>query len=159
MPIGAGGAPAGSSAAGYGVPDRAFVPNNAVLPDLRTGFSQTGRAIDPTTKSYSFTSDGRLRGVATVPQLVQLALSTIRGTAVISTLGETFTQIQEKGSDFAARITNAVNLAMADLVKQVLVQVVSVTVQQPPSNPDAGIAIIKWIDLTTGVTNINNIGP
>lgn len=159
MPIGAGGAPAGTSAAGYGVPDKAFVPNNAILPDLRTGVAQTGRAIDPTTKSYTFTSDGRLRGVGTVPQLVQLALSTIRGTSVIPTLGQTFMQIQEKGSDFAGRVTNAVNVALADLVKQQLVQIVSVTVQQPPSNPDAGLGLIKWIDLTTGLTNINNIGP
>jgi hypothetical protein len=159
MPIGAGGAPAGSSAAGYGVPDRAFVPNNAVLPDLRTGFSQTGRAIDPTSKSYTFTSDGRLRGLATVPQLVQLALSTIRGTATIPTLGQTFMQIQEKGSDFAGRITNAVNLALADLVKAQQVQVISVNVYQPPSNPDAGLGWIKWKDLTTGLQDTTKIGP
>ncbi len=141
------------------MPDSAAVPNNAILPDLRTGFAQTGRAIDPTTKSYTFTADGRLRGMGTVPQLVQLALSTIRGTAVVSSLGQTFMQIQEKGSDFAQRVTSAVNLALADLVKQNLVQIVSVTVSTYQSSPDAGIAIVKWLDVTANIVNTNNVGP
>jgi hypothetical protein len=159
MPIGAGACPAGSSAAGYGVPDSAAVPINAVLPDVRSGLPQTGRAIDPVSKSYTFTPDGRLRGVATVPQLVQLALTTIRGTSVVPTLGQTFMQIQEKGANFAQVVAAAVNLAFADLVKQKLVQVVSVDVQQPPNSPDAGIGIVKWVDLSSGIVNTNNIGP
>ena len=160
MPIGAGACPAGTSAAGYGVPDKAFTPNNAVLPDVRTGLPQTGRAIDPVKKSYFFAADGsgRLQGQATVPQLVALALTTIRGSDAIP-LGQTFSQIQEKGANYAQRVTAAVQLAFADLVKQNLAQVVSVSVQTPPSNPDAGLGLVKWIDLTSGVVNTNNIGP
>lgn len=159
MPIGAGACPAGSAAAGYGVPDSAAVPNNATLPDVRSGLPQTGRAIDPITKSYYFTADGRLQGVATVPQLVQLALSTIRGSSVVPGLGQTFMQIQEKGANFAQVVTAAITTALADLTTRKLVQIVSVDVQQPPSNPDAGIAILKWIDTTSSKLNISNVGP
>lgn len=160
MPIGAGACPVGTSAAGYGVPDRAFAPNNAVLPDLRTGLPQTGRAIDPVKKSAFFATDGsgRLQGQGTVPQLVALALTTVRGSAAIP-LGQTFSLIQEKGANYTQQVTAAVQLAFADLVKQGLAQVVSVNVQTPPSNPDAGLAMVKWVDLTTGTVNTNSIGP
>ena len=161
MPIGAGACPAGSSPAGYGVPDKAFAPNNAILPGVRTGLPQSGRAIDPKTKSYYFASDGsgRLQGMATVPQLVQLALSTIKGSSAVAALGQTFSEVKEKGSDYAAQIDKRVRLAFADLIKRNLAQVQSVTVNQPPSNPDAGLAIVKWVDLTTGLVNTDNVGP
>lgn len=158
MPIGAGYAPAGTSAAGYGVPDAATVPNNAVLPDLRTGLPQTGRFINPKTGDYVFTADGRLMGMDTVPQLVLLALMTTLGSSAIPGLGEEFSKIQEKGPSFLQQITSKVNSALADLIQRKFVKVNSITVQEPPSNPDAGTCLIQWTDLTTGLAHSNTVG-
>jgi len=159
MPIGAGGCPAGSSSAGYGVPDSAAVPNNALLPLPANGLPQTGRALNPTTKSYSFTTDGRVVGCPTVQQLVQLALTTIFNSSAQAGLGSKLSLIQEKGSDYGQQVTAAITDALADLVKDKLVQIVSVTVLQPSSSPDAGIAVLQWIDLTTGQQSPLLVGP
>jgi hypothetical protein len=158
MPIGAGFAPAGTSSAGYGVPDAATVPNNSVLPDLRTGLPQTGRFINPATGDYVFTADGRLLGMDTVPQLVLLAMMTTLGSSAIPTLGQTYTQIQEKSRDFQQQMATAITSALADLIKRKFVKVNSITVQQPPSNPDAGMVLFQWTDLTTGLSYKNTVG-
>ena len=159
MPIGAGLAPAGSAAAGYGVPDSAHVPNNAVLPLPINGLPQTGRAINPQTKSYTFTADGRIVGAPTVQQLVQLALITVRGSSCVATLGNTVSQIQEKGTSYAQLVTSAITDALADLIKDKQVQIASITVQDYPNKPDAATATLKWIDLSTGIQSITNVGP
>lgn len=159
MPIGAGAAPAGTSAAGYGVPDAAFAPVNAILPAVRTGLPQTGRAIDPASKSYVMQVDGRLQGMATVPQLVGLAVTTIRGSSCLPTLGQTFSQIQEKGTNFVQQVTAAIQTALAGLIanKQVSLGVVSIV--QSPTTPDTAIVQFTWTDLTTGLQSTTNIGP
>lgn len=160
MPIsGAGLQPAGSSPAGTGLYSTAAVPNNSILPDVITSLPQTGRFINFQTKDYGFTSDGRLQGGATVPQLVLLALGTMQGSSVIPNLGQTFFQVQEQGPNFVQQMTAKVNTAIADLIKRKLVALRSVTVQQPPSNPDAAAVLIQWTDLTTGKTFTNTIGP
>jgi hypothetical protein len=158
MPTGAGYAPAGTSSAGYGVPDSAAVPNNAILPAILTGLPQTGRSINPQTGDYVFTTDGRLMGMDTVPQLVILALTTTLGSSVLPTLGQAFTLIREQGPNFSQQLTATVNAALADLVRRKFVAVKSVTVQQPPSNPDAGTCLVKWTDLTTGLSYTNTVG-
>jgi hypothetical protein len=158
MPIGAGLYPAGVSPAGYGVPDSAAVPNNAPLPGQTTGLPQTGRYIDPVTKDYVFTTDGRLQGLATVPQLVQLALTTILGSAAVTNVGQTFTLVQEKGAGFAQQMRAKVTSALSDLVKRNLVQIKSIAVDEPQSSPDAGIVRVRWIDLTTGVEQTTAAG-
>lgn len=158
MPLGAGFAPAGTSAAGYGVPDSATVPNNALLPDVRTALPMTGRFINPATGDYSFTADGRIQGMATVPQLVLLAIMTVQGSSVIPTLGETFTKIQEQGPNLAQQMNAAMTNALSDLVKRKYVKINSVTVQQSPSNIDAATILMKWTDLTTGLEYNNTVG-
>lgn len=159
MPIGAGFAPGGSVSAGYGVPDSAHVPIKAIFPDLRTGLPQTGRYINPVTKDYRFTSDGRYYGFGTVPQLVFLALTTVRGSCCIKSLGQTFTQIQEQGTSYPQQLSAAVSSALSSLIRAGLVQLVSVTTQQLPSNPDAATNKIVWRDLTTGTFYTGTIGP
>lgn len=141
------------------MPDVGTQPNNALLPDARTGLPQTGRLIDPVAKDYVFTADGRLQGFASVNQLVQLALGTQLGTSGIPTLGIDMTQATEQGSDFQRRVATMVANALGPLVKQKLVQLVSVTLQPSPSNPDAAAAIVTWIDLTLGTENTTTVGP
>jgi hypothetical protein len=151
MPIGAGFAPAGSSSAGYGLPDLGTLPNNALLPQFATGLPGSGRFINPVTKDYQFTSDGRLMGMGSVPQIVQLALTTKLGTCAVSTLGQTYYLIQEKGSDFARQVQSSITRALSDAVKRGLVQIVSIVVTDYPKSPDASVATLTWVDLTTGI--------
>lgn len=141
MPLGAGAAPAGSSPAGYGVPDTAPAPILVPLPDPRTGLSQGGRYINQQTKDYAFTSDGRLQGMPNVNQMVLIAIQ-----------GADFSAITEKGPNFAQQLRDVVQNALADLIARKLVQLTGITVldRQPGMNPDAGIAVANWLDLTTG---------
>jgi hypothetical protein len=138
MPIGAGLFPAGVFPAGFGQPEQAPAPATAVLPDPKTGLSLTGRLINQQTGDYVFTADGRLEGMATVQQLVLLAIDNID----LST-------VQQKGPNFQRALANRVQVALADLVTRGLVQILSVTVTSQ-GNPDAGIAILSWRDLTQG---------
>lgn len=160
MPRGAGFAPAGASSAGYGVPDAPPMPSTAPLPDQQTGVPQTGRFIDPVTKDYAFAPDGRMYGMGTVPQLVQLALTTTFGSSAVPSFGERFTLIQEKGANFQQQIASAVANCLADLVKRKLVLIKSVQGIEPglQGNPDAGLGIVKWVDLTTGIEQPTTVG-
>jgi hypothetical protein len=138
MPIGAGLFPAGLFPAGFGQPEQAGPPATALLPDPSTGQTQTGRLINQQTGDYVFTADGRLEGMATVSQLVLLAIKNID-----------LSQIQQKGPGFERALAARVQAAVADLVTRGLVQIISV-VQAATSNPDAGIAVLTWRDLTQG---------
>src|SRR5579864_6548342 len=84
---GAGFQPAGLSPAGFGPVQQAPAPIFIILPDPLTGKSLTGRFIDPRTRQYAFTTDGRTQGFGTVPQLVQIALMTIFNQSVIAGFG------------------------------------------------------------------------
>ena len=168
--IGAGGAPAGSSLAGYGVISLANVSINAPLPDptpavgLGTNFSTTCRLLVPNAANggrgdWAFTSDGRVVGCGTVRQNVQLALSTILGSACVVNLGLDFSGLQEKGQNFQRQVATAVANALGPIVKQGLVAIRSVDVGDYQSNPDSALAYVRWADLTTGVEDTQAIGP
>lgn len=160
--IGAGFCPAGTSLAGYGVGSVANVPDNSALPDQITNLPTTCRLLVPNgTKGgdWAFTADGRVVGCGTVRQLVQLALSTVLGSSVSRTLGAAYFTLQEKGPNFQRQVATVVANALAPLVKQKLVQVIAVIVQEYPSNPDAGLGYVKWRDLTTGLEDKSSIGP
>ena len=133
--VGAGIAPAGTSPAGIG---------------------QTGRLLNPATGDYTFTSDGRLNGEATVPQLVKLALLTIYNSACVS-LGIDFTNTQVKHRNFANTVRTNISTAMSSLVNQSLVQIVAITVYDIPR--DAVLGALTWIDLTTSIKYTSPIGP
>ena len=159
MPVGAGSAPAGTSIAGYGTPDAAAVPNSATLPDTVTGLPRGGRYINPQTGSYQFTADGRLQGMASVNQLVLLATSTRLGSSAIPTLGQDYTSIQEQQGDFQRQVATRVAASLSNLVRLKLVELLGVTVQQAPGNPDGAVVFFQWRDLTTGKESNTQYGP
>jgi hypothetical protein len=97
-------------------------------------------------------------GMGTVPQLVLIALSTIRGTSAIPTLGQTFSQIREKGTGFQRQMASAVTTALSDLIKQKLLTLVSVDVVSVPSAPDGTSVTVRWRDLTTGLEHLTPVG-
>ena len=143
MPVGAGLCPAGFSPAGYGLIDTAVAPGPTALPDPRTGVSDGGRYINQSTGDYVFTSDGRLLGMPNVYQLVLIALE--------NTID--FSRLQEKGPNFPKVVRTIIQNALADLVTKKMIQIRKIVVQsgQPNMNPDATIAIVNWVDLTTGL--------
>ncbi len=145
MPIGAGLAPAGTSPAGFGVPETAGAPAINPLPDPKTGLSLTGRYIDQKTGDYVMLADGRLQGMATVEQLVLLALNSVD-----------FSDLLDKGPNFRATFANRVQNALADLITKKWVQIRAITISEP--NPDAGLAVLDWVDLTTGAPKQTPIG-
>ena len=162
--IGAGGCPSGSSLGGYGVISVGTSPNGACLPDQVTNLPTTCRLLVPNPTNggradWAFTADGRVVGCSTVRQLVQLALSTVLGSACVTGLGMSFAGLQEKGPNFQRQVATAVANALGPLVKQGLVALVSVQVQDYQSNPDSALALVKWTDLTTGVQDTQSIGP
>jgi hypothetical protein len=163
MPLGAGLAPAGTSQAGFGVPDTAAVAVDAILPDPVTGFAQTGRYLNFTLGDYAFTADGRLQGQSTVSQLVTLALTEVRGSSAIPTLGQTFTKIQEQGANVQQQLTSAVRQALADLIKRNFVKLTNVAITPistaQGTNPDGQRILVQWVDLTTGQPQTTPIGP
>ena len=141
MPVGAGLCPAGTVPAGYGVIDTAPAPILIPLPDYRTGLSDGGRFISQTTGDYVFTADGRLQGMPNVYQLVLLAIANCD-----------FSSVTEKGPNYKAGVTSSILTALAYLTTQKLIQVKRITVidRLPNMNPDATIALVDWIDMTSG---------
>lgn len=143
MPVGAGLCPAGLSPAGYGTIDTAPAPNLVPLPDYLTGLPDGGRYVSQKTGDYAFTADGRLQGMPNVYQLVLLAIANCD-----------FTSITEKGTSFNGQVVATVQGALAYLVSQKLIEVRRITVvdRQPNMNRDAAIALVDWLDLTTGAS-------
>jgi hypothetical protein len=138
MAGGAGLAPAGLSLGGFGSVFLPPVPNFVPLPDVRTGLSDSGRFINQRTGDYQFTSDGRLQGMPGVDQLVLLAL--------LNNID--LSALQEKGPNFARTLTSIVQTALSDLVTRKLILITSISVIEP--RQDSGIAVVNWLDLTTG---------
>jgi len=156
MPLGAGVCPAGTSAAGYGVPDAGTSPNSAIFPDPLTGLPQTGRSVNSATGDYTFTADGRTQGMATVPQLVYLAVKTVFGSAALSPgaiqpLGVDISNVQEQGPNFERQISSALATALSPLVRQGLVTILGLKLL-PVDNPDGVAPYLTWRDNTTGRT-------
>ena len=157
MPIiGAGISPAGTSPAGIGFYSGLAASPTTILPALTTGIGQTGRLLNPATGDYTFTSDGRVNGEATVPQLVKLALITVYNSACVN-IGIDFTNTKVKHKGFANTVRTNISTAMSNLVNQNLVQIVSITVYDIPL--DAVLGVLTWVDLTSSVKYTSPIGP
>jgi len=159
MPLGFGYAPIGTSPSGYGVTDSANSPLNAILPDVSTGLTQTGRVLNLGIGDYAFTADGRVQGMGTVPQLVQLALTTVFASSAVPTLGQRYTRVSEQGPNIVQQLTAEVTRALSDVITRNWVSLLSVVVQPIPANPDGQKILVKWKDLTTGKTYTTPVGP
>jgi hypothetical protein len=145
MPIGAGLYPAGLGLAGYGTPAQAPFSLNAPLPDPTTGLSLTGRLINQKTGDYVMQADGRLQGMPTVEQLVLLAIENIDTS-----------DIQEKTPNLRAMLADRVEKSLAPLIRAKQVLIRQIVVVEP--NQDAVVALLDWVDLTTGAPVQTPIG-
>ena len=146
MPLGAGIAPAGSAPAGFGSPDVAQVPSKVIWPDPVTGLSQTAAKLDARTGQPTFDALGRRQGMSGIQQMVLLRAKTIRGSSVIANLG-----LQAAsgviGPNTQRQLADAFAVAMADIVAQKLIKILSVTVDQFSQSGE--YVIFRWQDLTT----------
>jgi hypothetical protein len=159
MGNGAGSQPAGSSPAGIGSPSTAAAQGNPVIfPDARTGFSQTGRSLNPITKDYVFTSDGRSQGFGTTPQRMQLALTTVFNSSAIPGFGQQFTSVREKGPNYQRQLTTFVQNAVSHLVKEKAIVLNEVDVSDVPGKPGAAYMLVQWTDLTTSIAATTRVG-
>jgi hypothetical protein len=138
MPKGAGFCSAGTSPAGFGLPDVAAVNVPSPLPDGLTGAPLTGRFINYTVGDYVFSSDGRINGMSTVQQLVLLALLD----------GNILSGLDRKLPNYQRTIANRVQTALNPIILKGWCQLIAVTITDPSNNPDATAAYVKWKDLT-----------
>lgn len=148
MPLGAGATAAGSTAAGYGTFITAPVTSTVPYPDAQTGLPQTGPLVDPRSQDYVYTADGRQVGFATVPALVQFCLRTTLNSSAIRGLGIGLSSLQDKTPNFQRQVSAVLSQALAPLVKQGLVQIVSVDTADSPYQPSGTVGILTWRDLT-----------
>jgi hypothetical protein len=151
MPYGLGIASLGSTALGFGAPTK----TNSTTAKLYATSSGRGNAAQVDTETGDMVRDGTTgihRGMDGVQQQVYLALRTLKGSAVVSTLGIAFkaTTISETT---ARRVQDAVRLALADLSLRQLVRVDEVTSERVKMT---GLRVsVKWTNLTNGETNVS----
>jgi hypothetical protein len=131
---GGGNQPAGTSFAGGYIPQPA-APGPTVLPSPTTGLPQTGRLINPKTRRFVYTSDGRAEGMGTVPQLVLIAWSTLD-----------FSDVPVLGAGYENQIRSKYLAAVRSF--QTLLQITSFSVQRVPGSNAVAVSI-GWRDLTT----------
>lgn len=144
--IGAGACPAGSSPAGFGVPGSiaSAYPRALITGDARVG---SAAALNPKTGDYEIDATGQRVGSDAVPQMVYLALRTIKGSAATLDLGiGEFPKMRD--DDVATKLRALVDDALAALVSAGRVSVVDVTVGT--NGPSGATITVKWRDLSSG---------
>lgn len=149
---GAGTSPAGCYPAGFGTPTAAPLPGGGVFLDAN-GIQQTGRAIDLRTGRYTYDAYGNSVGVATVRQLVQVAVKTLFNSSAVQGLGIRLSDLKDITSNYDKQLDVVVRDALADLVARKLVAVVDVTAQRfgAPGVQTGVYGHVRFRDLTTGL--------
>jgi hypothetical protein len=149
MPSGGfGSTPFGTGPFGFGMPVTGTPATGQLFADAQTGTIGTGRKIDQGTRQYAFDSDGNPVGQDTVPQLVQLAYSTVKGSSILPDLGESYSELETIGDDFQDRLTALATAPVQFLIDDKRLEILSVTIDRIGVS-GARIAV-AWRDTTTG---------
>lgn len=127
-PLGFGFFPFGASPFGYGQPGKAGVSNSPIY-QKSDGKEGTARFIDPYSRDYVLTDNGRFLGADEVEQAVYLALTTAKGSSVLSDLGQSFTNLQIAGENLQRRVEDEVNVALNDLIQAEMIELIAVSAQ------------------------------
>jgi hypothetical protein len=150
---GFGNQPAGSSPAGWGTPAIADVSGGTILRDTATGKRLGSRKINPTTRDYALDENGRILGEADVRHLVQMAITTLKDSSAVRSLGLSTTGMSRITGDFERRLLGAVTDAVKHLVTGGLITVLGIS--QYRASVSGGLregrvyARFRWRDLTT----------
>lgn len=140
--------PAGGTPFGIGTPATAPPIGGVILRDPITGSSTGSRRLDPITKDYVVDEFGRILGMNDVQQLVELAVSTDRGSSAVRTLGQELKKIDRITDNFVRRVTSTFERALKPIVDAGLIEVRSITVTKD-AVPGRAFAVVVWRDLTT----------
>jgi hypothetical protein len=134
---GAGNQAGGSSPAGADYEILPLPPAYVPYPDPQSGQADSGRLIDPVTRQFDYTADGRAEGMGTVPQIVQIAWQTLD-----------FSAIGPLDDGAPSRAYAAYNAAVAQLISGAQLQILSFFAARVPGTNGLGVKI-RWKDLTT----------
>lgn len=136
---------AGTTSAGFGSPTRGAEEGGVILRDVKTGASFTGRQIDPRSGDYVLDENGRLLGMSTVQQLVQLA---------VMNAAPALQEIERLDDGFERAASAILTTACAPIVQQGIIAVIGVrgTRLGVRGGLKQGQALYSflWRDLTTG---------
>lgn len=140
MSGGAGSQPAGVTPAS-GFITQPAVRSSVVYPKPSTGEPQSGRLLDPKTRSFASTDDGRFAGMSSVEQCVLIAWSTFD-----------YSSIGPLDAGYPNRARDAYLGAVRFLLDSRLMEVVDFQMKRFGSS---GLrVVIRWRDLTTNVSNV-----
>lgn len=156
MPVGLGLTPLGTSFAGYGQVDTVAGPPKGIYIDAANGQQWDSRKIDPFSGRYVKTASGTAQGMSGVQQMVLIAIKTVRNTAVVKNIGNGAFAIQKVGRDVQKQISDALRLALKPLVDAKQVQISSIDFGTPPTGT-AQFVTLRWIDVTTGLEQQNQV--
>lgn len=155
MPVGIGLCPVGSSPYGFGTPDAAPIPGGKPLRDTLTGAQLSSRKIDPRTKDYTFDAFGRIVGMTQAQQLVQLALSTDKGSSAIRNLGHELRTLTVISANFTRRVEELITQALAAIVQRGLIEIVQITVERVGKT--GAFTRVRWRDTSTKSEHENRV--
>ncbi len=124
---GFGSQPFGSSSFGIGVPASTVAPDKRVFRDPRTSDSLSARRIDPFTRDYVRSDTGMYEGMPATLQMVQIAVSTKKGSSAMIALGHELDQITVITAGLEQRVESALREAVAHIVAQKLIEVLGVS--------------------------------
>ncbi len=146
---------AGTTSAGFGTSAEATAPGGAFLRDAKTGRSLGSRKIDPRTRDYVLDENGRILGLDSVRQAVQLSVHTDRGSSAVSSVGQRLRSLDRITPNFERRVFAVLSEALQPLVDAGLVEVVSFERFKVGDNNNglsrgAVYGRLKWRDLTSG---------
>lgn len=150
--LGIGFASLGSSPFGFGLPSKAN-STSAKLYLASDGTRRNAAEID--TVSGDIVRDlstGIHKGMDGVAQQVYLALRTLKGSAIVRTLGIAF-NVKTISETTARKLADEVRVALSDLVNRRLVEIENVTSERIKTT---GIRVsVRWKNLTNNETNVS----
>lgn len=119
--------PWGKSPWGYGQPAsiNKRKPGTLLKPD---GSQGNARLIDQNTRDYVISDDGKFVGTGELQHKVFLALFTIRGSAIVPELGQSFSNIKTITPNLQVKVEDEVRQALSSLIQAGLVSLISVQV-------------------------------
>lgn len=160
-PIGFGMSPFGTAPFGFGSVVQAN-PNVGRVFGKANNSVGSGKFINPETRDYQMDPNtGRLIGQDSAQQLVYLALITVKGTSIVTGMGQEFSTIKTVSDDFLVKATNLVKASLKLLIDTrviVLNEVKIDLVNNKATDPNRAARIrIFWTDIAQNAQFTNTI--
>lgn len=146
MPIGAGFVPAGTTAAGFGIPDApASIPQAAPLDSV---------LIDAVLGDYVYDATGNRTQTTRAHQMVYLVVATVQGSSADTELGLERapavildSYVEQRSQMYQRGFSSLERLGVAKLVSVEIVR----------NTPTQVVEVVRWQDLTTSTIHTVNI--